>query len=226
MSRRISHSLLDPYLTVPVKRQYHRLPIPRRLPPEAIVLLGHGLAVAGAVGLAYSTSTWWGGLLAAVGIVGNHLADVLDGTHARATGQCRNGGELLDHFLDPISFAYWLVGMAVACGRLDLGLVAVIVLFATAVLTNIKAKLIGEFTLATVGPTEFKTLLAGYGLTLAVCTAVGIPGAATGATVFYAVLVTVGTGQLIVGLLLAVREVNQHGQPADTSEWVTTNDAA
>ncbi len=226
MSKRISHSLLDPYLTVPVKRQYHRLPIPHKLPPEAIVLLGHALAIAGAVGLAFSASTWWGGLLAAAGIVGNHLADVLDGTHARKTGQCRNGGELLDHFLDPISFAYWLVGIAVSCGRLDLGLVAVIVLFATAVLTNIKAKLIGEFTLSAVGPTEFKTLLAAYGLTLAVGVAMNILWVVTGATVFFAALVAVGIGQLIAGLLRAVREVNQHGQPADTSEWVTTNDAA
>ena len=36
---------------------------------------------------------------------------------------------------------------------------AVICLYATAVLTNIKAKMIGEFTLARFGPTEFKTLL-------------------------------------------------------------------
>ena len=226
MSQRISHSLLDPYLTIPVKQQYHRLPIPPRLPPEAIVLLGHTLAIIGAVGLAFSTTTWWGGLLAAFGIVGNHLADVLDGTHARSTGQCRNGGELLDHFLDPLSFAYWLVGIAVACGRLDLGLVAVIGLFATAVLTNIKAKLIGEFTLSAFGPTEFKTLLATFGLVLAGCVAGGAGSLVTGATVFYAALVAVGVVQLVVGLIQAVHEVNQHGRAADTTEWVSTRDAA
>ena len=87
-------------------------------------------------------------ILTAIGVIGNHTADCIDGTHARRTGQCRNGGELLDHFTDPLSFAYWLVGIGVACGRLDLALVAVICLFAIAVLTNIKAKLIGEFTLA------------------------------------------------------------------------------
>jgi phosphatidylglycerophosphate synthase len=226
VSKRISHSLLDPWLTNPIKRRYHLLPIPSALPPEAIVLLGHSFAIAGAVGLAFSTSTWWGGLLAAVGVIGNHLADVLDGTHARATGQCRNGGELLDHFLDPLSFAYWLVGIAVSCGRLDLGLAAVIVLFATAVLTNIKAKLIGEFTLSAIGPTEFKTLLALYGLTLAGCAATGIGSVLTGVTLFFAGLIVLGIGQLAVGLVRAVVAVNRHGQPADTSEWVTTNDAA
>ena len=151
---------------------------------------------------------------------------MLDGTHARATGQCRNGGELLDHFLDPISFAYWLVGIAVSCGRLDLGLAAVIVLFATAVLTNIKAKLIGEFTLSAIGPTEFKTLLALYGLALAGCVASGVGPVVTGVTVFFAGLIALGIEQLAVNLVRAVREVNRHGQPADTSEWITTSDAA
>ena len=59
-------------------------------------------------------------------------------------------------------------GLSVSCSRLDLGLVAVICLYATAVLTNIKAKMIGEFTLAQFGPTEFKTLLALYGIFMAV----------------------------------------------------------
>ncbi len=226
MSQRISHSLLDPYLTVPVKQQYHLLPIPSRLPPEAIVLTGHTLAIVGAIGLAYSTTTWWGGLLAAAGIIGNHLADVLDGTHARSTGQCRNGGELLDHFLDPLSFAYWLVGIAVACGRLDLGLVAVIGLFATAVLTNIKAKLIGEFTLSAFGPTEFKTLLTMFGLVLAGCVMSGVGSIVTAATVFYTGLIAIGIVQLLIGVIRAVYEVNEHGQPADTTEWATTRDAA
>ncbi|MCA9026841.1 MAG: CDP-alcohol phosphatidyltransferase family protein [Planctomycetaceae bacterium] len=226
MSQRVSHSLLDPYLTVPVKQQYHRLPIPKRLPPEAIVLTGHLLAIVGSVGLAFSTTTWWGGLLAAAGIIGNHLADVLDGTHARSTGQCRNGGELLDHFLDPLSFAYWLVGIAVACGRLDLGLMAVIGLFATAVLTNIKAKLTGEFTLSSFGPTEFKTLLAIFGLVLASCVMNGVSMVLMGATLFYSTLIAIGIVQLIVGVFRAVHEVNQQGLPADNTEWVTTRNAA
>jgi archaetidylinositol phosphate synthase len=222
VSQRISHSLLDPYLTIPAKRQYHRLGIPAWLPPEAIVGAGHACAVAGAVGLAYSTTTWWGGLLAAAGVAANHYCDVFDGTHARATGQCRNGGELLDHFCDPLSFAYCLVGIAVSCGRLDLGLAAVIILFATAVLTNIKAKLTGQFTLSAFGPTEFKTLLSVYGLILAGCVAAGVTGIVTAVTWAFGALILFGGVQLVWGLVTAVKEVNEHGRQADTSEWVTT----
>jgi archaetidylinositol phosphate synthase len=225
VSQRISHSLLDPYLTIPAKRHYDRLRIPAWLPPEAIVGAGHACAIGGAVGLAYSTSTWWGGLLGAAGVIGNHYCDVFDGTHARTTGQCRNGGELLDHFCDPLSFAYCLVGIAVSCGRLDFGLAAVIVLFATAVLTNIRAKLIGEFTLSAFGPTEFKTLLSVYGLVVAGCVAAGVPGIVTGVTWAFGALIVVGAIQLVHGLASAVRDVNRHGRPADTTEWMTTRDS-
>jgi len=220
---RISRSLLDPWLTLPVKSLYRWLPIPRSFPPEGIVITGHLLAILGAVGFAYSTTRWWGGVLAALGVAGNHLADCLDGTHARATGQCRNGGELLDHFFDPLSFSYWLAGLAVSCGRLDLGLVAVTGLFATAILTNIKAKMIGEFTLARFGPTEFKTLLAGYGLLLSALPLTGgVPDTVPVAMVFFSALIVFGLAQLFVQLVLSVRQVNEQGAPPDTTEWVTT----
>jgi len=109
MSKRISKSLLDPWVGPPIKSLYEILPIPSWFPPKGIVGLGHLSAIAGALGFAYSTSTTWGGLLAALGVFGNHAADCVDGTHARRTNQCRNGGELLDHFTDPLSFSYWLV---------------------------------------------------------------------------------------------------------------------
>ncbi|MDP6446124.1 MAG: CDP-alcohol phosphatidyltransferase family protein, partial [Pirellulaceae bacterium] len=166
-ARRADSSLLDPWIGPALKSVYHVLPIPRWFPPEGIVLTGHLLALAGAVGFAYSTSAWWGGLLLALGVVGNHTADCIDGTHARSTDQCRNGGELLDHFTDPLSFSYWMAGWGIACDRLDLGIAAVICIYATAVLTSIKAKMMGEFTLASFGPTEFKTLLAIFGLVMA-----------------------------------------------------------
>ncbi|MCH2128348.1 MAG: CDP-alcohol phosphatidyltransferase family protein [Pirellulaceae bacterium] len=226
MAKRISHSWLDPWLGPPLKSLYHVLPIPRRFPPEGIVAVGHLLAVLGAVGMAFSTNHWWGGLLVALGVMGNHTADCLDGTHARSTGQCRNGGELLDHFTDPLSFAYWLLGLAVSCGRPYWGVVAVICLYATAVLTNIKAKLIGEFTLARFGPTEFKVLLSVYGLLMAaVCMAGGSSVIAQNwATRFFAALIVIGILQLVVNLWLAVRDVNQLGAAPDESEWVTSDD--
>jgi phosphatidylglycerophosphate synthase len=225
---RISHSLLDPYLSPPIKALYRRFPIPRAVPPEAIVGFAHLCAIAAAVGFALSTQFWWAGLLIAFGVAANHIADCLDGTHARATGQCRNGGELLDHFTDPLSFSYYLVGLAWSCGRLDLGLAAVILLYATAVLTNIKAKMIGEFTLAAFGPTEFKTILVVYGLALAGLTAGGVPGqiATHVAFWFLTVLVAAGIVQLVVNLVRSVREVNRHGAAVDTTEWITTNTQA
>lgn len=223
MSRRVSHSLLDPWVGPRLKAIYPLLRIPAKFPPEGIVMIGHGSAVAAAVGFAFSTDFWWGGLLAGLGVIGNHTADCLDGTHARTTGQCRNGGELLDHFTDPLSFAYCLVGIAVACGRLELGLAAVICLFAHAVLTNIKAKMTGEFTLGTFGPTEFKAVLACLGFALAAL--VAFPGSAISASqvvlVAFVSAIVAGVIQLLYQLVLAVQEVNACGSPADTSEWET-----
>lgn len=223
MSKRVSHSLLDPIVGPPLAALYPHLHIPRWFPPEGIVLIGHLSAIAGAIGLAVSTRFWWGGLLAAVGIVGNHLSDCVDGKHARATGQCRNGGELLDHFADPLSFTYWIVGLAAACGRLDLGLVVVIVLMAMAVLTNLRAKLTGEFTLAAFGPTEFKTLLAGLGLVLtgAGTGLLGSLNASTVCVVALGALAALGVVLLPIQLIQSVREVNRSGEKPDTSEWET-----
>ena len=99
MSKRVSYSLLDPWLTFPLKNLYSVKGLPSFIPPECIVLAGHFFALVGAIGFFFSTSYWWGGLLAAFGVALNHWADVWDGTHARNTNQCRNGGELLDHFL-------------------------------------------------------------------------------------------------------------------------------
>ncbi|MGB7329624.1 MAG: CDP-alcohol phosphatidyltransferase family protein [Rubripirellula sp.] len=223
MSKRVSHSLLDPFVGPPLAALYPRLPIPKWFPPEGIVAIGHLSAIAGAFGLAASTHVWWGGLLAAAGIVGNHFADCIDGRHARATGQCRNGGELLDHFTDPLSFTYWMVGLAVACERLDLGLVAAIALMAMAVLTNLRAKLTGEFTLAAFGPTEFKTLLAGFGVVLAIAaSSIGLGITLTIATVGLTALCILGVTLLPIQLFQSVREVNRIGGEPDTSDWETT----
>ena len=223
MPRRVSHSLLDPWLTKPLKSLYGALRIPRRLPPEAIVGLGHLAAILGAVGFAYSTRSWWGGLLAAAGVAGNHTADVLDGTHARATGQCRHGGELLDHFVDPLSFSYWVAGLAASADAPWLAALGIVVIYATSVLTNIRAKMIGEFTLARFGPTEFKSLLIVFGLWQAGREMTGNDEAtaATSAWWFVAALSVAGLVQLIVSLWRAVGEVNAQGTPnVDTTEWI------
>ncbi|QDT05547.1 CDP-alcohol phosphatidyltransferase [Rubripirellula lacrimiformis] len=219
MSKRVSHGLLDPFVGPCLQSLYPYLSIPKRFPPEGIVLVGHLSAIAGAIGFAFSTSTWWGGGLASAGVIGNHLADCVDGTHARRTGQCRNGGELLDHFTDPLSFAYWMIGIGVAAGSLQMALAAVVILFAIAVLTNIKAKLVGEFTLSAFGPTELKAILVGSGLTIALVHAFAPEWAVITTAIGFAALITVGAIQLPVQLYQSVRDVNQFGGQPDTSEW-------
>ncbi|MEZ6117575.1 MAG: CDP-alcohol phosphatidyltransferase family protein [Pirellulaceae bacterium] len=217
--KRISYSLFDPWIGPLVKKIYPILRIPIWFPPEGLILVGHLCAVIGAVGFAFSLTAWWGGWLAAFGVIGNHFFDCTDGTHARATNQCRNGGELLDHFTDPLSFAYWLIGWSVAIGRLDLGMAALVILFATAVLTNIKAKLTGEFTLASFGPTEFKAILVVVGAALSILTMLSAEFTTATALFAYWTLLTIGCVQLITGLWRAVHDVNRSSVPADVSEW-------
>ncbi len=137
------------------------------------------------------------------------------------------GGELLDHFVDPLSFSYWVAGMAYSADCLLLGIGGVIVIYATAVLTNIKAKMVGEFTLARFGPTEFKTLLVlfGLGMSALVGGLVSTPDVFTPewapriAFWFLLLLFVAGLVQLKISLWHAVQEVNAKGQPADTTEW-------
>lgn len=218
---RISRSLLDPWLTVPLKSCYSRLHLPATLPPEVIVLTGHLCAVAAAFGFAFAGDYSFAAAVAALGVALNHVCDVLDGTHARRTGQCRNGGELLDHFVDPLSFAYWITGISVAANCLALGIAGVICVFATAVLTNIRAKLTGEFRLERFGPTEFKALLIGLGLFQAAIGCGFISGvSATGsALIFLSVLLVIGTVSLIVSLFQAVSDVNSSHAAPDQTEW-------
>lgn len=220
---RVSHSLLDPWLSGPLKSLYGKLNIPASFPPEGIVLTGHVMAVLGAVGFAFSASHWWGGLLAALGVAANHTCDCLDGTHARATGQCRNGGELLDHFVDPLSFSYWTAGLAYSSGQPWFAALGIIVIYAMAVLTNIKSKMTGEFTLARFGPTEFKTLLILFGIHQASSLLFRAEPPATAANRawwFLLILIVAGIAQLKLSLWQAVKEVNAEGakQP-DTTEW-------
>ena len=219
MSKRISNSLLDPFYSGFIPKLYKAMRIPRNFPPEGIVLIGHLLALAGGVGFALAGKHAIGGLLVVFGVAGNHIADMVDGTHARATGQCRNGGELLDHFTDPLSFCYWMIGMSVATDLPYVGIICILCIYATAVLTNIRAKITGEFTLAAFGPTEFKTLLALFGAFLFVNS---LQGSLTGTAMiggFLKILAVIGVLQLLVGLRNAVHQVNRSGAKPDTSEW-------
>jgi archaetidylinositol phosphate synthase len=227
--RRVSRSLLDPSLLPVGRTVYRALSPPRWLPPEGIILLGHLSALAAAAGFALSPLRWWGGVVAALGVAGNHFADMIDGTHARATGQCRNGGELLDHFIDPISFSAWMIGMGVGAGvalesgwlGLGLAIPCVVLLFSIAVLTSIRAKMTGEFVLHAFGPTEFKTILVLHGCAMAVLVGLGAGEAVAGRVLAWTLGVLAAVGVLTLGWSLAwsVRLVNRTGAPPDTSEW-------
>ncbi len=218
MAKRVSHSLLDPLFFPLIPPLYRMLPIPRWFPPEGIIAVGHLSAIAGAVGLALATRNPWWAALAAAGVAASHLADMVDGTHARATGQCRNGGELLDHFVDPLAFSYWVTALGFACGRLDWAIAGVIVVFATAVLTNIRAKITGEFTLAAFGSTEMRTLLV-------LCGVAQIFLASPALAFWLLASGTVAGGlTLVVMLVRAVREVNAAGPPPDTTPWTLKRD--
>jgi phosphatidylglycerophosphate synthase len=221
--------VLDPWLTTPLRGQYKRLRIPPSIRPETIVGCGHLAAVIGALGLACSTRSVWGGLIAMASVALNHVCDVLDGTHARATGQCRNGGELLDHFVDPLSFAYWAAGLAASATAYSqlapwIGMAGVAVILAMAVLTNIRAKMTGQFIVGRFGPTEFKTLLVMYALLQTWPVGGGEHFSAFFAMVFLTSMTVVGAYQLATTLRESISEVNRAGSsPADTTEWEVTS---
>jgi len=212
--------VLDPLLAPIAPALYRAAPIPRGFPPEGIVALGHLVAIAGAIGFALAGRHWWAGLLAAAGVAGNHLCDMIDGAHARATGQCRHGGELLDHFFDPLSFSLWMVGLGVAADRHDLALACVLWIYASAVLTSIRAKITGVFLLQRVGPTEFKALLTLLALALAAARAASSTETAVRIiTVSLWALAALGWAQLAVNLVRGVRAVNRADTPVDTEPW-------
>ena len=225
--RRVSHSLLDPHIGPVLASLYPRLKIPRRFPPEGIVACGHFMAAVGGFGFACSVDYVWGGALAAIGVAGNHLCDCVDGTHARATDQCRNGGELLDHFTDPLSFSYWMIGLAIATSAWPWAVVAVLLIMAMAVLTNIRAKMLGEFRLERIGPTEFKAFLFATGVVIAGVQLVGMTSVLpSGSVASWAVargvlvgLVAVGAWKLPWSLAKSVSEVNRDGGEVDREPW-------
>ena len=112
-----------------------------------------------------------------------------------------------------------MIGMSIAAGMPYIGIICILSIYGTAVLTNIRAKIIGEFTLAAFGPTEFKTLLVLFGGVLFL---VGMKYSGAGVPLIaraLEVLAVLGVLQLVWGLRSAVLEVNRSGTKPDTSEW-------
>ncbi len=92
------------YFELPGARFFHAL----RLTPNAVSLLGFGLAVA-AAGLVGFGWLFAGGIV----FLSGGLLDALDGALARLTGKASPFGALLDSVLDRLSEAALFVGLAV-----------------------------------------------------------------------------------------------------------------
>ena len=109
--------------------------------------------------------------------------------------------------------------MGIAADHWWLGTIGVLAIYATAVLTNIKAKMIGEFTLARIGPTEMKVVLALLGIAMTLLVAYDMTLA--GIAMFWSVVMldAILVLQLAVNLVLAVKQVNHQGDTPDTTEW-------
>ena len=217
MAARVSRSLLDPVLTQPLRSLYPRLGLPRRLPPEAIVLAGNAAAVGAAVCFALVVGTPWLGLVGAALVAAYHFADVFDGQHARATGQCRNGGELLDHFCDPVSLSCIAAGWAFAADAPLLAVPAVLLIMAKGLLANLTAKLGGDFEVGRFGPTEFKA-----GLAVLLLAAAVVPAGVLQPALWWGFVgvLAVTAVSFPFELVRSIKAVNRSGVEADTSEWV------
>ena len=158
MSKRVSHSLLDPFYSRLIPGIYGLLRIPRQFPPEGIVLAGHLLAAIGGLGFALAGKYTFAGLLVVLGVAGNHIADMVDGTHA----ETQASAEMVANFwiISLILFPFLLDDRDVRCRQDALrgDRVYSLCIYATAVLTNIRAKITGEFVLAKFGPTGVQDL--------------------------------------------------------------------
>ncbi|MEK9985775.1 MAG: hypothetical protein VW879_13640, partial [Opitutae bacterium] len=112
-----------------------------------------------------------------------------------------------------------MIGMSIAAEMPYVGIVCILCIYATAVLTNIRAKITGEFVLAKFGPTEFKTLLIIFGVVLFLANLEEKGRGADLVSDVLPVLAVIGVVQLLWGLRVSVEDVNRNGSEPDTSEW-------
>eukprot|EP01098_Paradermamoeba_levis_P006783 TRINITY_DN2825_c0_g1_i1.p1 TRINITY_DN2825_c0_g1~~TRINITY_DN2825_c0_g1_i1.p1 ORF type:complete len:256 (+),score=73.77 TRINITY_DN2825_c0_g1_i1:875-1642(+) len=220
--QKVSEGIVDTYFffICPGEKFYKWLNIPSSFPPEGIVLLGFAFSALAAFFFAYSTTVPICGLLAALCVYGNFVSDYMDGRHARSTGQCRNGGELLDHFFDPLSFSVVITGVGYAVGRLDLSLAVTIGIYGNVAIVFQEAMIMGVLTLKSIGPNEARLLYIFLGI-LQTCS---MAFKWFSPTFFpYALLYTsalLSLGQMVVELINTVNRVNKFGPPPDNEGWI------
>eukprot|EP00013_Stygamoeba_regulata_P018273 CAMPEP_0177678536 /NCGR_PEP_ID=MMETSP0447-20121125/29062_1 /TAXON_ID=0 /ORGANISM="Stygamoeba regulata, Strain BSH-02190019" /LENGTH=241 /DNA_ID=CAMNT_0019187547 /DNA_START=252 /DNA_END=977 /DNA_ORIENTATION=+ len=226
---KVSYSIVDLYFryVLPGERVYRALRIPKWVWPEAIVFTGFFFSCLAGLSFSCAVTSAWGGALAALFVYGNLIADHMDGRHARATNQCTNGGEILDHFFDPLSFSVITIGIAYAVGRLDLALLTVLGIYGNVSTVFQEAKITGTLALKTVGPAEARILFMTFGLVTSYLQhAYGQDYAASFVTSFLVFTGVLTLGQMSVELFRTVRRVNREGPPPDCSPWKVGNQHA
>lgn len=217
---KISSSRIDARLVPIVRGFYAAHPIPSRVPPELIVISGHLVALIAGLSLALSTRAWWWGVIGAVCVFLNQITDMLDGTHARATGQCRNSGDLLDHFLDPLSYAYWVIGIGVAADSIALVIPALLLLYSFITLTYILQRMTGELRIPRLGSTEYRFFIVLYGIISAlICAILGESVAIRVA--FYSLLAMMISYflELVLQLRKSIKRVDTEFKLQDVDAW-------
>jgi len=143
----------------------------------------------------------------------------MDGRHARTTGQCRNGGELLDHFFDPLSFSVIIIGFGVAVNQPYLALLTVLGIYCNVAIVFQEAMIMGTLTLKVIGPNEARVLYMFAGLVQSTVVYSGLPGHVVplGMLVVATLLSVV---QTIVELYKTVEKVNKYGPEPDNDGWI------
>ena len=161
--QRSNSGILEPFETATLCWLAARTP--NWVTPDVLTAIGFvgalGVFASYALSAGHPALLW----LASAGLFINWLGDSLDGTVARYRGIERpRYGFYLDNAIDVPEQFLLALGLALSgIFRVELALLALIVFYMMSILTLIRAKTMGEFTLAYVGlgTTELRLLIAG-----------------------------------------------------------------
>jgi phosphatidylglycerophosphate synthase len=207
------------YFICPGEKFYKFLRIPKSFPPEGIVLLGFIFSCLAAICFALSPSYPIAGFLAALCVYGNFVSDYMDGRHARTTGQCRNGGELLDHFFDPLSFSVIIIGFGVAVSQPYLALLTVLGIYCNVAIVFQEAMIMGVLTLKVIGPNEARVLYMFAGIVQSLVVYSGVSGHVVPMGMLV-VACLLSVSQTVIELFKTVEKVNKYGPEPDNEGWI------
>jgi archaetidylinositol phosphate synthase len=160
--QRSNNGILEPFETPALRWLAAR--VPNWVTPNGLTAIGFlgalGVFASYALSASHPALLW----LASAGLFMNWLGDSLDGTLARYRGIERpRYGFYLDNAIDVPEQLLLALGLALSgIFRVELAFLALIVFYMMSILTLIRAKTMGEFTLAYVGlgTTELRILIA------------------------------------------------------------------